>query len=141
MKVNIEKYNDDGSDRVADVHIDDFDVWSLDHTLAIIIAPALKILRTKKHGAPAVELTDVPDNLNPPDVWDKGIHGEETDPNFFKRWDYVIDEMIFTFSEIAEDKPNEPEFNNKNMAAFNAYHERIDNGTKLFGKYYQALWD
>jgi hypothetical protein len=28
-----------------------------------------------------------------------------------------------------------------NRDAYQAYHERIANGTRLFGKYYQALWD
>ena len=43
--------------------IDDYDVWNLDCTLALIIVPALKLLKKKKQGAPVVDNEDVPENL------------------------------------------------------------------------------
>ncbi len=45
------------------VHIDDFDTWSMDHTLAPIILPMLVQLQETKHGAPMVEMLDVPKEL------------------------------------------------------------------------------
>ena len=42
--------------------IDDYDVWNLDSTLALIIVPALKLLKKKKQGAPVVQNEDVPEN-------------------------------------------------------------------------------
>ena len=39
----------------AETIIIDFDVWNLDHTLALIIVPALKILKQKKQGSPFVK--------------------------------------------------------------------------------------
>ena len=38
--------------RANNVHIDNFDVWSLDHTLSCIIHPALIRLKETKHGYP-----------------------------------------------------------------------------------------
>ena len=39
------------------VHIDDFDTWSMDHTLAYIIEPMLKQLKETKQGGPYVYLS------------------------------------------------------------------------------------
>ena len=36
--------------RAEKVVIDDTDVWNLDHSLALIIAPALKQFKEKKYG-------------------------------------------------------------------------------------------
>jgi hypothetical protein len=37
------------------VHIDRYDTWSMDHTLADIILPMLKQLKETKHGSPNVD--------------------------------------------------------------------------------------
>ena len=66
MKVEIGPYNDDnveGFERKIVIHIDDYDTWSMDHTLAPIIAPMLKQLKATKHGAPFVDDEDVPEHL------------------------------------------------------------------------------
>ena len=42
------------------VRIDEFDTWSMDHTLAYIIEPMLKQLKLTTHGAPLIDLADVP---------------------------------------------------------------------------------
>ena len=106
MKVLIGEYRDDDLDREIDVTIDNYDIWSLDHTLAYIIHPALILLKSKKNGSPNVDDDDVPDHLKstsaPPkkNEWD-------TDENWFKRWDWVMDEMIWSFStkiDIDHDK-------------------------------------
>jgi len=64
MKVNIGPFVDEG-DRVIDVHIDEFDTWSMDDTLSHIILPMLKQLKETKHGAPNVDKEDVPSELRP----------------------------------------------------------------------------
>jgi hypothetical protein len=98
MKVNIGDYPDNDEERVVEVHIDDFDVWSFDHTLALIILPALKMLKVVKNGAPFVDNEDVPEHLRSEVKDDDG-----TEVNFFNRWDYVLDEMIWAFQEIVVD--------------------------------------
>ena len=90
--------------RAETVVIDDCDVWNLDHTLALIIVPALKKLKEKKQGAPFVDNEDVFDELR---ASDEELHiyskNGETDDHYFDRWDYVIDEMIFAFQSKLED--------------------------------------
>ena len=50
MKINI---GEPKKDKSADtIHIDNFDCWSLDYTLARIIHPALIRLKETKHGYP-----------------------------------------------------------------------------------------
>ena len=45
------------------VHIDRWDTWSMDHTLAHIVLPMLVQLKRTKHGAPNVDNADVPKEL------------------------------------------------------------------------------
>jgi len=112
------------------VKIDPWDTWSMDVTLAHIILPMLKQLKETKHGAPHVDDEDVPEHLRksaaPPteNDWD-------TDDNYFKRWDWVMDEMIFAFESKQNCTWTEKYVN----------QVRIINGLRLFGKYYEGLWD
>jgi hypothetical protein len=88
--------------RKISVRIDPWDTWSMDHTLAYVILPMLKQLKQHKHGASNVDDEDVPQELQstaaPPkeNDWD-------TDANHFKRWDYVLDQMIFAFENKLDD--------------------------------------
>ena len=50
--------------RKIKVKIDNYDTWSMDHTLAYIIVPMLKQLHETKHGAPFVDLCSVWMNLS-----------------------------------------------------------------------------
>lgn len=133
--VSLCKWIDSKKQRTIKVRIDHYDVWNLDSTLAHIVHPALVKLREDKGGAPFVDDEDVPEELRstsaPPkkNEWD-------TDDNHFKRWDYVLDEMIFAF----ESKNNDWEDNYSSYDDCRAVEERIQNGFRLFGKYYQALW-
>jgi len=45
------------------VHIDEYDTWNMDSTLALIILPMLKQLKETKHGSANVENEDVPEYL------------------------------------------------------------------------------
>jgi hypothetical protein len=145
MKVNIENYTDDGEDQVVEVSIDPWDTWSMDHTLAHIILPMLKQLKETKHGAPAVEFKDVPEELMPPDaeaVKKLYMENGETDDNYFKRWDWILDEMIYAFdSKINKDEVYMRFDLKTERDAMDKEQERIRNGFKLFGKYYENLWD
>jgi hypothetical protein len=82
--------------RTIKVKIHKYDTWSADYTLAHIILPMLKQLKATKHGAPFVDDEDVPEEL-------RSTHAEpkenewDVDSNHFKRWDWVMDEMIFAF--------------------------------------------
>jgi len=156
--------------RVTYVKIDRYDTWSMDHTLAYIILPMLKQLKESKHGAPNVDDEDVPKELWSIYAFPTEEYG--TDGNHFKRWDWVLDEMIFAFecknddswqeafrsgeidwkSEACEWDENGKATMFKMVEGPNHTHEfdydgmravedRIQNGFRLFGKYYQNLWD
>lgn len=115
------------------VKIDKYDVWALDHTLALIIAPALKKLKEAKSGSPFVDDDDVPENLRV-DPLEKKEHEWDTDSRYHARWDYVIDEMIWTFEQhAAQNTYLEDDKDDGHQA-------RIKNGNRLFGKYYNMLW-
>lgn len=166
----IQKFLDFVHPRITYVKIDKADTWNMDTTLALIILPMLKQLKETKQGAGLVDDADVPEELKstsaPPkeDEWD-------TDANFFKRWDWVLNEMIWAFEQIvnpdtssfesgAVDFKTEPFEHNEegkvlsykivhgpnhthkvDKEAQQKYYDRIKNGTLLFGKYYQGLWD
>jgi len=85
-------------DRRVEVHIDNYDVWSADRTLGLIIAPVLKKLKEVKDGAPYVDDEDVPENLRSTAAAPKE-HEWDTDDNHFLRWEYVLDEMIWAFEQ------------------------------------------
>jgi len=150
-------------DRNIYIHIDRWDIWNVDETIAHLVFPLLLKLRATQHGAAFVADEDVPLELRSTEAPPKE-HDWDTDDNWFKRWDWVLNEIIWTMgtfihgvsgqfyhhiskdAEVPEgwkwlnglgkhpgfwlDKPGEE-----------AYHARIDNGLRLFGKYYRSLWD
>lgn len=118
------------------VRIDPWDTWGMDHTLASIILPMLIQLKATKHGAPFVEMEDRPEQYRA----ERPEHF--TDEHHFSAWDWVLDEMIYAFtSKASGEEPltrfKYPEEKDQMIAE----QERIANGFRLFGKYYEALWD
>ena len=85
--------------RKIKVRIDKYDTWNMDYTLAHIILPMLKQLKETQQGAPQVDLEDVPEELR---VDDK-VHPYDEDGNYFKRWQYVLNEMLFAFESQHND--------------------------------------
>ena len=73
------------------------DTWSLDHTLALIILPGLKQLKATNHGYGGVDYNDLPH------AWLKDASGED-------QWEWIMDEMIWAFEELANDCPGEEAF-------------------------------
>jgi hypothetical protein len=157
------------------VKIDRWDTWSMDHTLSYIVLPMLKQLKATTHGAPYVDDEDVPDELKSSAAEPKE-NEYDTDSNHFKRWNYVLDEMIFAFEHKIDDTwedafrsgdsdwkmvPVDKDGNEVPKGEHQYYqmkegpnhtykcdyegmdkvHERMKNGFRLFGKYYQGLWD
>ena len=125
------------------VHIDRWDTWSMDHTLAPIILPMLKQLKETKHGAPYVENVDVPKELRM-NVHQKLAYKKDgtTDEKFFERWDWILDEMIWAFEQkCRDDWMSDYDYNKWDSEGANAHQERMTNGFRLFGRYYESLWD
>lgn len=134
MKVNIGRYPKDPSlERKISIKIEPFDTWSLDHTLSLIIHPALVQLKRDNHGFFMAYDEDVPEKLrshNAPPVADW-----ETDALAEDRYNWIMDEMIWAMEHIV----NSTEYDYDELWIENAY--RCDYGCRLFGKYFQALWD
>jgi hypothetical protein len=153
-------------ERTVKVHIDRWDTWSMDHTLAYIVLPMLRQLKETKHGAPFVDPKDVPKELQPKKQTKKQKDNGETDSTHFERWDWVLDEMIFAFdSKVNEGWEDQFETGESDLQwkkleggmtemvlgpndtkvydweGRKKYEERISNGFRLFGKYYSSLWD
>jgi hypothetical protein len=152
------------------IKIDKYDTWNMDTTLGMIALPMLKQLQVAKHGAPFVDDEDVPDELKSTAAPPKE-NEYDTDANHFKRWDYAIAEMIFAFEHklddtwqdkfrsgkhdliwVQDDKLyNEEKVYRMEKGPDDTYQcdydgiaeveKRIQNGFRLFGKYYQSLWD
>jgi len=143
------------------IRIDKYDSWSADHTIALIAVPLLKQLQITKHGAPNVDDEDVPEGL--------GLRSYETDKlpkseydvdeNHFKRWDWVLGEIIWALEQKTSDTADsqfytklDPDLKSKDintqmgnivvdMAGMESWQQRKTRGYKLFGKYYENLWD
>ena len=165
--------------RKVKIHIDKYDVWSMDDTLAMIILPMLYKLKDCKHGSAMVDLEDVPDSMrytNTEDYSDQytfdfyhndaELNRQNIQCDLHNRWDWVMDEMIWAFEQLQPDYDWEDQYwkvkpemgvekdNDSGMReikwkvngecdweGMRKHSDRINNGLKLFGKYYRGLWD
>ncbi len=151
--------------RTIKVKIDRWDTWSMDDTLAHIILPMLRQLNETKHGAPFVDDEDVPEELKSTSAPPKE-NDYDLDDNHFLRWDWVLGEMIFAFESKLDDSwqdqfhsgkmdirfkklengnsemiRGENDTSETDWDGMKVYQARISNGFRLFGRYYEALWD
>ena len=141
------------------VKIDRYDTWSMDHTLADIILPMLRQLKATKHGAPHTDDEDVPEYLRSYMAQPKE-HEWDIDELHFMRWDWILAEMIWAFEQKVDDDADSKFFDHSEVdrtknpwdsdsykqvkydrEGHDAWQERMQNGFRLFGKYYCNLWD
>ena len=149
--------------RQIQVRIDDYDTWNMENTLAHIILPMLKQLKDERQGSTMVDYEDGPVGLK-----DTGTEENNwNDINVHMRWDYVLDQMIFSFEHTIDDfwedefhsgvidhlwepcdegrlselkeGPNHTHVFDKE--GWEVVNQKIANGYRLFGKYYTGLWD
>ena len=167
----IHKFLDFIHPQVRYVKIDKWDTWSMDHTLAYIILPMLKQLKDTKHGSPLVDDFDVPEELKSisapakANEWDTDAnHFKRWDwalgEMIFAFECKVDDTWQDAFSSGVHDiksVPCEWDDNGKpklykmekgpndtykcDYDGIKKVQDRISNGFRLFGKYYENLWD
>jgi hypothetical protein len=133
----------------------------MDHTLALIILPMLKKLNAQKHGYGFVDNKDVPKELRSTARGARtGIANPHDWDNYAEaRFSWMMGELIWTFEQLADDNDGEDPFYdhtesllekdfNKSMqklkvdrVGLDEHRKRIDNGLRLFGKYFRTLWD
>ena len=162
MKVRIGKYIDKFPyDRKIDIQIHDYDIWSMDHTLSLIILPMLKKIKTAKDGVPGAMFTEAENQ-----AWNKGKKAADLAlKRATARWQKILDDMIWSFQEIHDHrsgdigqflKDNGKPRKEKRLEdgglmiletgktldrrAYNKYEKRIQHGLDLFAKYYRNLW-
>ena len=143
----------------------------MDHTLALIIVPMLKQLKARQHGAPNVDDEDVPENLRSinakpkedwevdefhfdrwnyvmdemlfafehiaDDSWQDQFHSGKID----LKWICINPEETDKEKHLWETKEGLNHTFKVDKDGLDAYNKRIDNGLRLFGKYYRNLWD
>jgi hypothetical protein len=100
------------------VHVDENDIISLSSTLSIIIHPALEKYRELNCGDDKFVMID--SNDIPQHLWNAARA---------EQWRYVVDEMIYAFGVVK---------NYRYIVNYDA--KRMDEGLRLFGKYYLNLW-
>lgn len=104
MKVKIGNYPTKGNRRKTDIQIDEFDTWSLDHTLANIIYPALIQLKQTKNGIPNEFVAVGGEDWTDQESFDfyKESHNDAFNEGV-KKWDETLDKMIWAFHQICFD--------------------------------------
>ena len=152
-------------ERKVKIHIDNYDTWNMNSTLAMIIVPMLKQLKANKHGSPWVEDEDVPEHLRSTNAAPKENEWD-IDELHEPRWDWVMDEMIWAFEQNLIDWEAQfysgdidmrsekvegsesfrlvdgPKHTFKvDREGIKIHYERMNNGRRLFAKYYDNLWD
>lgn len=143
------------------VRIDRYDSWSADHTIALIAVPLLRQLQASKHGAPLVDDEDVPEGLGLRSYeTDKlKINEYDVDDNHFRRWDWVLSEIIWALEQKLSDdceaqfhSQKNPDLKSRDFdemmdnlvfdrEGWQVWQARKTNGYRLFGKYFENLWD
>ena len=153
------------------VKIDYWDTWSMDHTLSPIILPMLKQLKEKQHGAGFVDDDDVTEELRSTSApakeneWDTdGNHFArwdyvlnemifaftcKVDDSWEEQFRSGVHDIISVPCEWdADGRPTLYQMKDGPNNTYKCDYEgmrvveaRIQNGFRLFGKYYQNLWD
>lgn len=139
------------------VKVDRYDVWSMDHTLALIIHPMLLELKSQKHGYGLIDDCDVPEHLQSKFAQPKD-HEWETDSLAEARYTWFLDEITWAFAQHKSDDETDQFYDHtesrkvkdlmesisllkvdrEGLAAHNARKQHAFN---MFGKYFQTLWD
>ena len=157
--------------RQVHVKIDKYDTWSMDSTLALIALPMLRQLQATKHGAPNVADEDVPEHLSSTAAapkeseydtdsnhflrWDwvleQMIHAFECKCDDSWQDQYRSGTIDFKTEPCEWDESGRPTMyqmvsgpNDTYQCDYEAmalHQARISNGFRLFGKYYENLWD
>lgn len=142
--------------RKINIRIDNYDIWSMDSTLSLIIAPMLIKLKEVKHGYGLIDDIDVPKHLrsiNAPnkddDSWDSLAEA---------RYNWFLDELIWAFTVNNDDNETDAFYDHGTKIegesfedsirrikvdydGLKAHEARKQHAFVMFGKYFQTLWD
>lgn len=126
------------------------DWWDDHSSLSTVILPLLKHIKEHTQGAPGIDESDIPEELKTLDQ--------------FQQWDWILDQMIYSFERMSEDWESnyysgtpdiwferqadgtsllvrgENDTSKVDYEGLKTENERINHGLALFGKYYRNLW-
>lgn len=157
--------------RKIDIHIDEYDTWSMDSTLALIILPMLKQLRDTKHGSPTSmpAFRQTSDSLQV--CFDFYSDGDQMACEAgHNQWCDLLNEMIWAFEQLQPEYDWEEQYwltkpeidlsddvdtdegtliiplkwkveGECDWVGREAHSARIDAGLRLFGDHFRSLWD
>lgn len=154
--------------RVVDIKTDPWDHWNAGITMAMLCLPILKDLREHRTGTPWTEHADGPwyyRFLREEDehAWDeRGSYCDE-------RWRWIMDEIIWSLEQIAGDRDWEEAYTHGfsdivwepcednpklckmgrgpndtwwwDQSGHIKHQEKIRNGLRLLGRYWESMWD
>lgn len=125
MRARLGKYPKGNASRKLSIELDPFDTWSLDHTLSLIILPALIQLKNTNHGVPSEFISSVGSDMDSNYCFD---FIKDDEKEVFDRgcdsWNEVMDKMIWSFEQLAI----EEDYSNK------YHHGTIDIGWEKTAK-------
>lgn len=159
---------DSKKSRRVKIHIDRWDTWNLYNTLALIILPLLKQFKENLHGYPNVDINDIPEEIklsnkdSEENCWEKEMvywiwildemiwTFEQLQPDYNWEEQYYSGECDIYFEAVEPDENGKSTLHQLNNGpnhtftfdedAIKKHQERINNGLRLFGKYFQTLW-
>ena len=136
--------------RKVKVKLHPYDTWEMSHTLSLIILPLIKQLRATKHGTPWVPDEDVPAELGIRSTDCVKKNDYDWDENCHKRWDWVLNEIEWVFTQLSDPDSDDVFFKKKGEGLFDyeidkeamdRHEERMKRGLMLFGKNFRNFWD
>ncbi len=125
----------------------------MDQTLAHVILPMLQELKRCKQSAILVDLKDIPENLINQQL--RTMCDGSTNDKSHEWWPWILDEMIWAFEQKTRDDWENDFFQYEenpdrkgelilvweDVESMQAHQDRMTNGFRLFGKYYERLWN
>jgi len=116
----------------------DRDLWSLDYTIAKFALPRLIELKKVKHGTPTSMFEKLPEG--------EYEYTSEQYDEAIKKWEGIMDEMIFAMDYIANSRewdyyPNKRHPEKEDYKDLREVEERVHKGLILFGTHFRSLWD
>jgi hypothetical protein len=132
--------------RAYHIHIDNHDVWNLDHTLATIIHPALVRLRERVphfgYPTPYYETEAYPE-YSQQGSFEEILDREAESKYYETQWMEKLQKMIDAFAMVIDENDDYDKIahHRDDNDKRNEWYRKIDEGLKLFSENYQGLWD
>lgn len=126
MKVNMGKYPSSG-ERKINVHIEKFDSWSVDSTLAYIILPLLIQLKHTMHGVPNDFTSFIGSEFD--DNYSFDFIRDDVDKVFDSRcteWNDTLDKMIWSFLQLSLEGDYDSKYHHGIRNTEWVNHEHVD---------------